>query len=413
MANKHSSSHIQKGKKQNYRGLCLLSSISKLLTKILSAKLTHQVGTSEEQQGFRTNRSTIDAIFILRQLVEKSIEFNKPLYLCFVDLTQAFDRVQLIDVLRILQEKGIDRKVINLIKLLNTNNRTRIKTNNQLTEEIPISIGIRQGDSLSPALFNIIMDQIVNDVKSTNIGYNMGNTKVQIICYADDVILTAENEDDLQRLLHRMNTHAEELNMQVSTQKTQCMVISKDPVRCKLEINGKIIEQVMQTRYLGVNISSSNNTAQEVKMQATKAAVVSGCLRDFIWQNKYMNIESKVRIYKTCVRPILTYAAETRADTSKTKQMTRTTEMKTLRAITNLSLRDRVRSERIRETCNIQDVVRWTRDRRRRWRDHVERMGEGRLARAVQTQRPATGRLPGRPHKRWYESWTSSSQDNP
>jgi len=200
--------------------------------------------------------------------------------------------------------------------------------------------------------------------------------------------------------------------MQISTQKTQAMVITKAPIRCKLEVNGKSIQQVMQFKYLGVDISSDNNTRCEVKSQATKAAVISGCLRDIIWRNKHMTVKSKVRIYKTCVRPLLTYAAETRAESTKTKQIMRATEMKTLRSITGLSLRDRVRSETIRETCEVQDVVRWTRSRRRYWRDHVERMGEERLAKKVQTQNPDTRRLPGRPHKRWYESWTSSSQDN-
>jgi len=53
----------------------------------------------EEKQGFRKNRSTTDAIFILRQIVEKSIEFNHPTYLRFVDLKKAFERVRLADVI--------------------------------------------------------------------------------------------------------------------------------------------------------------------------------------------------------------------------------------------------------------------------------------------------------------------------
>lgn len=60
---------------------------------------------------------------------------------------------------------------------------------------------------------------------------------------------------------------------------------------------------------------------------------ISGALSTIIWRNKYLSNKTKVRIYKACVRPVLTYAVETRAETAKTKQIFRTTEMRTLRAI--------------------------------------------------------------------------------
>jgi hypothetical protein len=78
---------------KNYKGTCLLRNIFKLFTRIIAQQITTQIGTSEEQQGFRPNRSTVDAIFTLRQLTEKSIDFNKHLYVCF-DFTQVFERIR-------------------------------------------------------------------------------------------------------------------------------------------------------------------------------------------------------------------------------------------------------------------------------------------------------------------------------
>ena len=66
--------------------------------------------------------------------------------------------------------------------------------------------------------------------------------------------------------------------------------------------------------------SSSRNTYDEVKTQVKKAARVSGCLHHTVWKNKHMSIISKTRIYRTAVRLILTYAAETRADTNRRKR---------------------------------------------------------------------------------------------
>ena len=69
-----------------------------------------------------------------------------------------------------------------------------------------------------------------------------------------------------------------------------------------------------------------------------------------------MSAKSKVRIYKTRVRPVLTYAAETRASTITT-QLLRTTEMRIIRAIHGKTLRDRIRSKDLRELSGIQDIV--------------------------------------------------------
>ena len=81
----------------NYRGISLLSTMSKSPTKIFEEEIA-DTGLCEEQQGFRKNRSAIDPIFIIRQINEKTIEFNKPAFMCFVDLTQAFAMVKLKDV---------------------------------------------------------------------------------------------------------------------------------------------------------------------------------------------------------------------------------------------------------------------------------------------------------------------------
>lgn len=144
-----------------------------------------------------------------------------------------------------------------------------------------------------------------------------------------------------------------------------------------------------------------------------RAAAVAGCLKDVIWRNRDMRTDSKVRIYKTCVRPILTYGIESRADTVKTKSMLRTTEMKTLRAIAGKTLRDRVRNTAIREICEVEDVVRWGRQRRRYWHQHVERMSSNRIPHIALHGTPNGQRRPGRPPKRWRESWSSASQEDP
>ncbi|XP_045477884.1 uncharacterized protein LOC123683031 [Harmonia axyridis] len=142
-----------------------------------------------------------------------------------------------------------------------------------------------------------------------------------------------------------------------------------------------------------------------------KASRISGCLQDIVWRNKYLNINSKVRIYKTAIRPIITYAAETRPDTARTTQMMSTTEMRIIRRIHGKTLLDRVRNEELRERSGIQDVGKFVRQRRKYWNKHIERMSDNRLVKGARQNKPTGKRTQGRPPKRWKECWTSTSEE--
>lgn len=100
-----------------------------------------------------------DTVFIIR---ERAIEFYKTAYVCFI---QAFHRVQLIDVISLLRKRRIRP---NIIKELHTQNYTYIRGSNKLNNRIPVTTGIRQGDSLSPIVFNVII--IIKEVKQVGRG---------------------------------------------------------------------------------------------------------------------------------------------------------------------------------------------------------------------------------------------------
>jgi hypothetical protein len=74
--------------------------------------------------------------------------------------------------------------------------------------------------------------------------------------------------------------------MLISNQKTKTMVIAKQPVRCKLLDDNEIIEQTSEVNYLGIKLTSDENTEREVSEQLMKANRIIGCLDDFVWRNK-------------------------------------------------------------------------------------------------------------------------------
>ena len=88
---------------------------------------------------------------------------------------------------------------------------------------------------------------------------------------------------------------------------------------------------------------------------------------------KNVTVESKIKIYKAVVRPIMTYGAETRAAPTKTKRLLRTTEMNTLRAILGKTSFDRMKNIDILERRNFQEVVKFVKSRRKAWNEHISK----------------------------------------
>ncbi|GJQ74836.1 hypothetical protein Trydic_g21672 [Trypoxylus dichotomus] len=171
-------------------------------------------------------------------------------------------------------------------------------------------------------------------------GYFMRRHNVSTLCYNDDAVLLTNNEDNLQRLLQQLNITGKIYNMNISTDKIKTMVINKQPISCKLELDRSVVQQVMKFKHLGIEATNQRDF-MEVQQQALTTTQVTNYLNPMIWRNKYLNNGSKVRIYKVMVRPVLTYSTETRADIKKAKEKVGSVEVKILRKISNATLRDK------------------------------------------------------------------------
>ena len=155
----------------------------------------------------------------------------------------------------------------------------------------------------------------------------------------------------------------------------------------------------MKIKYLGMSLTSYVDTEEERNDRIMKANRVAGCLNTTIWYNNNLTKGTKTRIYKSVVRPILTYASETTVETTKTRQRIETTEMKVLRKIAGKTLRDRIRSANIRESCGIPHIADWMKGRKAEWNEHVSRMNDTRLVKSARDLKPEGRRRVGRPKK--------------
>ena len=132
----------------NYRGISLLSAAGKIFARILLNRLSSHITPEvvpETQCGFRSNRSTVDMIFCLRELQEKCIEQDRPLYIVFVDLTNAFDTVGRTGLWQLLRKYGCPEKFITMIESLHTGMMVNVRNGGEVSDTFAITNGVKQG----------------------------------------------------------------------------------------------------------------------------------------------------------------------------------------------------------------------------------------------------------------------------
>ena len=129
----------------NYRGLKLTDQVMKLLERVLDSSIRKMVNIDDMQFGFVPGRGTTDAIFIFRQLQKKYFAANKPLYIAFANLENAFDRVPRKVMWWALRSEGVKEWAIRIIQVMYANARSRVRVNGQYSEEFGVRVGVHQG----------------------------------------------------------------------------------------------------------------------------------------------------------------------------------------------------------------------------------------------------------------------------
>src|SRR5664279_4512148 len=166
----------------NYRGISLLCHAEKLIATIILHRIrshTEEI-LSEAQAGFRSGRSTIDQLLSLRILAEKYQEYDKDMYICYVDFQKAFDSVWRRGLWQTMRHLGYDRKIIRLVENLykSTKSTVRVGTMGEMTNWFETLVGVLQGCVLSPLLFNILLEVVMALADMDDTGILVSGAKI-------------------------------------------------------------------------------------------------------------------------------------------------------------------------------------------------------------------------------------------
>ena len=185
-----------------------------VLERVIEARLRKTVKIDEMQFGFCPGKGTTDAIFIVRQVQEKFLGKQKELWMAFVDLEKAFDRVPHEVLWWALRHVGVEEWMVNVIKSMYDGVTTAVKRNGVESESFEVKVGVHQGSVLSPILFNIVMQAIADNFKK-GLPWEL--------LYADDLVLLAESRLELEKRLTEWMARLKEKGLRVNIGKTKVM----------------------------------------------------------------------------------------------------------------------------------------------------------------------------------------------
>ena len=209
----------------NYRIVALISHASKVILKILQARLQHYVNHElpDVQTGFRKGRGTRDQIANIRWIIEKAREFQKNIYLCFIDYIKVFNCVDHNKLWKILNGMGIPDHLTCLLRNLYAGQEATVSTGHGTTDWFQIGEGVRQGCILSPCLFNLYAEYIMRNagLEEAQGGIKIARRNINNLRYADDNTLMAESEEELKSLLMKVKEESEKVGLKLNIQKTK------------------------------------------------------------------------------------------------------------------------------------------------------------------------------------------------
>ena len=245
---------------ENYRGIALCSSLYKLFELVLIQVQGHKLDTSDMQYAYKHGHSTTMATTVLKDTVNHFITNGSSVYCCFIDASKAFDRLRHDLLFELLLQRNVNPLLIRI--LIESYERQTVQTSwsNTKSDKFNCKNGVRQGGILSPLLYTIYNDVLLNRLKDNGYGCWIGDYFYGAISYADDLCILSPTIAGLQEMLNVCTNYGKEYDVMFNPKKTQCLKFSKNSSK-DTNIYVKLCDQqlswVNSFKYLGNWVSNT------------------------------------------------------------------------------------------------------------------------------------------------------------
>eukprot|EP00736_Rhodelphis_marinus_P007819 Rmarinus@m.22826 len=305
----------------NYRGITLLSCVYKTFARVVNQRLTVWLESnnriSERQAGFRPNRQCADHVYTLDTILRYRRKQKKPTYVCFIDFQKAYDKVWHRGLWYRLWDIGVRGKVWRVLQSIYEVSSSFVEVNGYNGDPFSVDIGVKQGDVLSPTLFNVMIDPLAVDVE----GGENGGARIGVPLpdgdilgaqlYADDSVLVAETPDDLQLMLDRLWEFCRKWQFIVNGSKSKVMAFGPCQRNATpFKLGNAELEQVKEYKYLGVWLTSNLRGTRHGQYVVDKCAMRLKALRKWLYHPHIPQCARKL-IWSACGLAPALYAVGT------------------------------------------------------------------------------------------------------
>ncbi|KAG5681565.1 hypothetical protein PVAND_010984 [Polypedilum vanderplanki] len=341
----------------NFRPISLLSTIGKLFERtILNFLIRHEVENNlfiNQQFGFRSKHST--TLQIIRIVESASIGFNhnRSTGMVLLDIQKAFDSVWLNGLVFKLIKLKFPSGLIKIIDSFLFNRTAQVDVNQCLSDTFSIPAGVPQGSALSPFLFNLF----INDLPKLKKG--------ELAAFADDLAIfytiRSKNPNTFKKAilndLSYLSKFYGDWKISLNKDKTEFIIFTRAySLRNKLandsiSFQNKQFKWLNQVKYLGVILDQRLNFNAHIQHTISKAKKALFSIYSIFKNSNPVPASTKVNLYKSLIRPILSYAAPVFINCPKTY-------LKKLQVVQNMALRMCTNSSRYTRLTDLHELAR-------------------------------------------------------
>ena len=271
-----------------------------MFTYLLNQRLGHWCENnnilSEAQFAYKPGYGTTDAIFVLKMLLDMH---SSGMHLASIDFSKAFDNVNRNLLYEKLISHSISGKYLKIIESMYSKINSKVRTSNGSSGTFSQKCGVMQGESLSPSLFSISINEIETILNSIpSMGVLVGDRKISVLKYADDLVLCSVTSDDLQAGVNALQEFCMINHLTVNAAKSKVMYISRK------------LERVEDFKYLGVHFAKNGNLTKGLQNICQQAARAQTTLDLHIIKDPSVPLHHILELFDCLIKPILCYGCE-------------------------------------------------------------------------------------------------------
>jgi hypothetical protein len=255
--------------RDSYRGIAVGPALGKLYSMVLLARLDTWAETqglrAAGQAGFREGRSAADNVFVIQHVQEQYQAGGRPLFAAFIDFRKAYDCVNRELLWQSLAARGVHGGMMSALRNMYSHIAMQVKCGGSVGVPFPAEVGVKQGDPLSPLLFGLFIDRLESFLSDACPGVGVwagAASKLQLLLYADDLVLLGETPAELQKLLDCLHNFCLENLMAVNVPKCAVMGLGACPPGAgglTLQYAGQDLPTVDKFCYLGTMFRSESH----------------------------------------------------------------------------------------------------------------------------------------------------------